>query len=102
MENKRLKNLIAMLREIDLYKNSPEQVGAVLNFIAFELEDMEEGKNRFQIVIETIDEEFELIAEYKDEKEAINFAQNYPRERYKAITIYEVDKNGNDIREVEF
>lgn len=37
-----LEKLVAMLRELDLYKNSPEQVREVLNFIADELEKLEE------------------------------------------------------------
>lgn len=35
---KEYKNLILMLREIDLYKNSPEDLRMVLNYIAEELE----------------------------------------------------------------
>lgn len=55
----------------------------------------------YQIIIENIDEEFEIIEETTFLEDAMLIAKNIGKERYKTIWIEELDKNGNKVRDIE-
>lgn len=55
----------------------------------------------YQIMIERLDEEYELVEEFENLEEAIKFAKTYGREHYRCIWIEEVDKKGNYIKTIE-
>lgn len=101
MNKKKIKNLVSMLREVDLYRNSPEQVREVLNFIALEFEDMIDEKIIYQVMIEKMDEEFYIVEEFDNLEEAEKFAENYGREHYKAIWIEKTNEAGDFIGKID-
>lgn len=55
----------------------------------------------YRIMIENFNEEFEIIDETTFLEDAMFIAKNYGRERYKAIWIEELDKDGNLVKEIE-
>lgn len=55
----------------------------------------------YQIIIERLDEEYEVVEEIENLEEAIKFAEDYGREHYRCIWIEEVDKKGNYIKTIE-
>jgi len=55
----------------------------------------------YEVEVERINEEIEIIAETNDLEEAIEIAKKTPRENYKAIGINVIDPDGRLIKKIE-
>lgn len=55
----------------------------------------------FEIIIETFNEEFEVIDETETLEEAMKIAKEYPIEKYKSIFIHQIDYDGGVMKVYE-